>query len=119
MPQYLLLLHEEVPGFSEMSPAEMQAITQRYITWAERIHQSGRLLARNKLRDAEGRTMKQENGQTLVFDGPYAESKEVVAGYFLISAASYDEAVALSRDCPHLDFGTIEIREIDAVHGEP
>jgi len=45
-------------------------------------------------------------------DGPYTETKEIVGGYFLIEADSYDHAIELSRDCPHFDFGSIEIREL-------
>jgi hypothetical protein len=48
-----------------------------------------------------------------ITDGPYAEAREVIGGLFILEAADYEEAVALSRDCPHLDFGSIEIREIE------
>ena len=47
-----------------------------------------------------------------VTDGPYAESREVIGGLFIVEAASYEEVVELSKDCPHLDFGTVEIREV-------
>ena len=47
-----------------------------------------------------------------VTDGPYAEAREVIGGLFMIEAANYDEVVELSKDCPHLDFGSIEIREV-------
>ena len=52
-------------------------------------------------------------GTTKVTDGPYAEAREVIGGLFIIEANSYDEIVELSKDCPHLDFGSIEIREVD------
>jgi hypothetical protein len=51
-----------------------------------------------------------------VTDGPYAEGREVIGGLFIVDAKSYDEVVALCRDCPHLDFGAIEIREIQPTH---
>jgi hypothetical protein len=47
-----------------------------------------------------------------VTDGPYAEAREVIGGLFIVEAGDYDEVVALSQDCPHLEFGTIEIRQI-------
>ena len=56
------------------------------------------------------------NGQVRVVDGPYAEAKEVVGGYFLIEAADYDEAVEISKGCPHLKYGgRIELRQIDPI----
>ena len=51
----------------------------------------------------------------LVTDGPYAEAREVVGGYFTVRAADYDGAVAIARDCPHLAHGWIEVREIEPV----
>ncbi len=50
-----------------------------------------------------------------ITDGPYAETKDVVAGYYLIQAESYEDAVECSEDCPHLEFGTIEVRRIHVV----
>jgi hypothetical protein len=48
-----------------------------------------------------------------VVDGPYSEAKEVVGGYGIIQAANYEEALELTRDCPHLAFGRLELRETD------
>jgi hypothetical protein len=47
-----------------------------------------------------------------ITDGPYAEAREVMGGLFVIEAASYDDVVELSKDCPHLEFGSIEVREV-------
>ena len=52
-------------------------------------------------------------GSARVTDGPYAEAREVIGGVFIVEAKNYDEVVELSKDCPHLDFGTIEIREVE------
>ena len=51
-------------------------------------------------------------GAVKVTDGPYAEAREVIGGLFIVEAQTYEEVVELSKDCPHLDFGTIEIREV-------
>ena len=51
-------------------------------------------------------------GTPNVTDGPYAEAREVIGGLFIVEATNYEEVVELSKDCPHLDFGTIEIREV-------
>jgi hypothetical protein len=113
MPQYMLLLHESATLSPDISATEIQAIIQRYKDWSGALAAKGHMRGGNKLQDGTGRTVRSTNGSVSVSDGPYAESKELVGGYFLIEAASYDEAVALSKDCPHLDFGIIEVREIE------
>ena len=113
MRQYMLLLHDPGSFPADMSPQEMQAIIQRYVDWRQRVEAGGRVVNGHKLRDGEGRVMRGSGATTKVTDGPYAEAREVVGGLFVLEARDYDEAVALSRDCPHLEFGTIEIREIE------
>jgi hypothetical protein len=112
MPEYMLLLHDPGSFPADMSPAEMQAVIQRYVEWRKRLEAGGRRISGHKLRDGEGRVMRGASNTT-VLDGPYAEAREVIGGLFVIEARDYDDAVALSRDCPHLEFGTIEIREIE------
>ncbi len=96
----------------EMSPEEMQRTMLKYKTWTERVAGSGRLADANKLRDGEGRVLRQPGGKLTVTDGPFAESKEIIGGYWLINAASYDEVIEMTRDHPHLQFNTLEIRQI-------
>ena len=113
MPNYMLLLHDSGTMPPGMSPAEMQAIIQRYVAWREQAQAGGRKVEGHKLADGHGRVMRGQAGAATVTDGPYAEAREVIGGVFIIEARHYDEAVALCHDCPHLDFGTIEIREIE------
>ena len=113
MPQYMLLLHDSGTFPPDMSPEDIQAIIGRYVEWRARLQQSGHKVSGHKLRDGEGRVMTGTVGAPKVTDGPYAESREVIGGLFVIDARDYDEAIALARDCPHLDFGTIEIRQIE------
>jgi len=113
MPNYVLLLHESGSFPANMSPADMQAIIQRYIAWRQRVQSGGRRVEGHKLVDGQGRTMRGKTGSSTVTDGPYAEAREVIGGLFVLEAKDYDEVVTLCRDCPHLDFGSIEIREIE------
>jgi hypothetical protein len=114
MPTYILLLHESAQPTEGLGPEEIQAVIERYKAWSENVGRAGRLVGGEKLADGVGRVMEAgQGGRPAVTDGPYAESKEVVAGYFLVRAASYEDAVELARDCPHLDFGRIEIRRIE------
>lgn len=113
MPQYMLLLHESSTASENISPGEMEAIIKRYTAWSASVAARGHLRGGNKLQDGTGRCLSNAGGKLSVTDGPYAESKEVLGGYFLIEAANYDEAVHVASDCPHLDFGAIEVREIE------
>lgn len=118
MPQYLLLLHEDPQAFAGRTPAEMQAIVERYIAWAGKLAQDGKLAGSNKLEDGSGKSLRSVNGKTTVTDGPYTEGREVIGGYFLIEADSYDDAVRLSSSCPHVEFGVVEIRQVEPT-GDP
>ncbi len=117
MPNYMLFLHSEPDSLKETSPAEMQAIIQKYMEWRIRLQQSGLLVGGEKLQDGTGKTLRRAGGKTSVTDGPYTESKEVIAGLFHIQADDYDHAVATASDCPHLKYGTIEIREVEKIVG--
>jgi hypothetical protein len=113
MPNYMLLLHDSGTMPPEMSRAEIQAVIQRYISWRQKVQAGGRKVEGHKLADGHGRVMRRQAGAATVTDGPYAETREVIGGLFIVEAGSYDEVVALCQDCPHLDFGNIEIREIE------
>ena len=112
MPKFVLLLHDSGRFDPNMSPDQMQAIIQRYVAWRGRIQQNGRAVTGHKLHDGQGRVIQGAGSSMKVTDGPYAEAREVIGGLFVVEAASYDEVVELSRDCPHLEFGSIEIREV-------
>jgi hypothetical protein len=112
MSRFVVLLRDDPSGFASLSPEEMQAVIEKYIAWSERLRSSGRLVLGEKLVDGAGRVTRGAVGAPVVSDGPYAESREIVGGLYIINAASYAEAEALLADCPHLMFGSIEIREI-------
>ena len=113
MPKFVLLLHDSGSFDPNMSPDQMQAIVQRYVAWRAKVQQNGRSVMGHKLHDGEGRVLTGAGSSMKVTDGPYAEAREVIGGLFVIEAANYDEVVELSKDCPHLEFGSIEIREVE------
>ena len=117
MPQYMLLLHDSGAMPPDLSPEEMQAIIRRYIDWRKTVSANGRRVEGHKLRDGEGRLLRGKVGAPVITDGPYAEAKEIIGGYFLIEARDYNEAVKLASDCPHLAFGTVEVREVEPTGG--
>ena len=94
-----------------MSPAEMEQTMSRFLAWFERLSADGALKAGQPLTN-DARIVSGRNGRA-VTDGPFAESKEAVGGYFLITAASLDDAVGIARQCPMLEFGVdLEVRPI-------
>ena len=107
MSKFLVVLRDERWNPESLSPEEIQEIFGRYRAWITRIGGAGQ-----KLKDNEGRVIRKDSAVT-VTDGPYAEAKEVLGGYLVVEAADYDEAVRLCRDSPHLDIGSIEIRQIE------
>ncbi len=115
MPNYLLFLHSGPDIFNEASPAEIQAVIQKYHDWKLRMQKTGVLVGGEKLQDGTGRILRRAGGKTSVTDGPYTESREVIGGLFEIQAENYSKAVETARDCPHLEYGAIEIREIEPV----
>jgi hypothetical protein len=115
--QFLLLLHDDPAPWREMSPAEMQAWIQKYMAWGDKARKEGFYKASQKLTGDAGRVMRSAGprGKPRISDGPFIETKEVLGGYYLIEARDYDEAVARSLDHPHLQHGTIELRQVDEV----
>ena len=117
MAQFMLLLHESPNDFAGLSPEEIQRVVGEYTAWRERLAAEGRLAGGLKLKDEGGRRLTRNGDGVRVVDGPWAEAKEVVGGYFLIEAADYDEAVEISKGCPHLVYSqAIELRQVDPIH---
>ncbi|HET9531329.1 MAG TPA: YciI family protein [Blastocatellia bacterium] len=115
MPQYMIISYgpAEVPADMEMSPEMIQAIIQKFNDFTARLQKAG-LSGINKLVDGSGRVLRSSGNKLVVTDGPFAEAKEVIGGYWIIEAAGYDAAVELARHCPSLEFGgTVEVREVE------
>lgn len=117
MGQFLLLLHERPADLADVSPSETQRIIRDYSAWRDSLIRDQRLVGSNKLCDEGGKQLVKDGQTRRVTDGPYTEAKEVIAGYFLIEADDYDQAVGIARSCPHLDYGRIEVRRVDLISG--
>ena len=114
MAKYMLLLHDDPSSFATMSPEQIQKVIEKYMAWGSRLKQAGVLSESHKLTDEPGKVMRGKGGTIRVTDGPYSETKEILGGYYVVEAESYDRAMDLARDCPHLEYGgTIEVRQVD------
>src|SRR4051812_4917790 len=110
--EYLLLFRGSDWDRS-ISTTQMEQTMAKFVAWFEKLSADGTLKGGQPLLD-EGRTVSGKNGRT-VADGPFAESKEAIGGYFLITAESLEEATAIAQQCPMLEFGTVvEVRLIAA-----
>jgi hypothetical protein len=101
MAQYLLLLHQDPHYNTDLPREKMMEMTRRYIAWADGLREKGKLLGGEKLTASGGRQLRTAAGKLVTSDGPYAETKDVVGGYFVIAATDLAVAVAITRDCPH------------------
>jgi hypothetical protein len=95
-----------------LSPEEIQNVMNRWIAWFDRLTEEGTARAGQPLTD-QGKVISGKKGQTIL-DGPFAESKETVAGYILLQVDNLDEAVEIAKGCPGLDYGiSVEVRQVD------
>lgn len=109
MAQYMLLLYDDPSLWQDLSPEQMQQALEKYMAWAKRPF----MVDSKRLGEDAGRVIRSDGGKPRVADGPYSETKEVLGGFYLIEVASYDEAVQVSLNHPHLEYGgTIEIRRL-------
>jgi hypothetical protein len=110
-PEYMLLFRG-TDWDRGLSPEEIQNVMSRWIAWFDRLTEQGKARAGQPLTD-QGKVISGKKGQT-IFDGPFAESKETVAGYILLQVDNLDEAVELAKECPGLDYGvSVEVRLVD------
>ena len=116
MPQFIVIPRDPPGQFASLSPEQMQQLVQRYHAWGMKLAQEGRMTLGHKLRDGEGKILRGGPGGTLsVTDGPFTEGKEIIGGFWIINADDLDDAVQTVSGCPHLDNGSLEVREIEVV----
>jgi len=114
MAQYMLLLHRLPTTNDALSPDKLLELTRGYYAWSEKMRQRGKLVGGEKLA-GRVRHVRMRDGTPLASDGPYAEAKDVIGGYWLIEARDDAEADEIARDCPHLWNPTnwVELRPIE------
>ena len=111
--QYILLLHANEAGFANMTPAEQQQGLASYMAYTEALTKAGALVGSNRLQPvATATTVRIADGKTQVLDGPYADSKEQLGGYYLIDVPDLDAALSWAARCPGASHGAIEVRPI-------
>ncbi len=110
-----LLLFRGTDWHQSLSSEEIHNSIARFTSWFEKLNSQGKIKSGLPLKHL-GKIV---TGKRSVMDGPFAESKEAIAGFFLILAQSLDEAVEMAKECPGLDYGqTVEVRPVIQEAGE-
>jgi hypothetical protein len=111
--QYLLLIYGDQSAASSMSEEEMGQVMQAYGTYTQELEQSGAMVGGNALQPVEtATTVRVRNDETLTTDGPFAETKEQLGGYYLVDVGSLDEALEWAAKIPGARHGSIEVRPV-------
>jgi hypothetical protein len=109
-PEYMLLFRG-TQWDKNLSPEELQNVMSQWTAWFDRLVEEGKIKSARPLRH-EGKIVSWKKGQT-VADGPFSESKEAIAGYFLLQIDDLDEALEIAKECPVLKYGmTVEVRPV-------
>ena len=117
--KYLLLVYIDQELLDAVPAEEFDAQMRHCIGQADALQARGTLLGFNRLEaPAQARTVRTREGRTSVFDGPFAETKEMLAGYNLIEADSLEQAVELARQFPWTRYGSMEVRPVADMDAE-
>ena len=110
MKEFMFLFRRPDYDFSKTSPAEMQALAQKWQDWAGGIAAQGKLVSRGQQLSTEGKVLKAGG---IITDGPFVEIRERLGGYIVVKAENLDEATTLAHGCPVLEKdGSVEIRPL-------
>jgi hypothetical protein len=97
----------------------IRELYDRMVRWGADLKQRGLLIASESLRSQESASrVRVRNGRAQVIDGPFAETKEMVGGFFLIDCATHEEALAIAKECPAAEWLTVEVRGLAACFEE-
>jgi len=111
--QYMLLIYDEENQWARMTEAERGKVGEEYMEFTRSIIQSGNFKAGDALEPtAKATTVRVRNAKRLTTDGPFAETKEQLGGYYLVEAKDLDEALAIAARIPSAKVGSIEVRPI-------
>ena len=110
---YMLLVIEPPGQRGTRTDAEGREVYARMVRFSEQLKQRGLLTMSQSLKsDAGGARVKVREDSVMVTDGPFAETKEVMGGFFLLTCETREQAIAIARECPAAQWATIEVREL-------
>jgi hypothetical protein len=111
--QYLLLIYGNEAGMQAAGKADIEKMVAAYGAYTEALKKAGVLAGANRLQPTSAAsTVRVADGKSKVLDGPYAETKEQLAGYYMIEVPDLDAALSWAARCPGASFGAIEVRPV-------
>jgi hypothetical protein len=111
--QYLLMIYSNESAAQQLSPADVDRMHSAYGAYTQALIQAGVMKGGERLKPSSlATTVRVADGKTSVLNGPYAESKEQLAGYYMIDVPDLDAAISWAARCPGASFGLLEVRPI-------
>jgi hypothetical protein len=111
--QYLLLVYANEAEMAARTPAAVQSLSAEYMEYTKAIIQGGQFKAGDRLRPTStASTVRVRNGKVMTTDGPFAETREQLGGYYMVEAKNLDEAIDLAARMPGAKVGSIEVRPV-------
>jgi hypothetical protein len=118
--KYMLLVHHNEISFAERPAVERHALIQESVQLANQLYEAGQYFSAAPLHPtAETTCVRMRDGKRLVTEGPFAETREQIGGYFLIEAKDLAEAIEIAARIPGARIGTVEVRPVTEVEGLP
>jgi hypothetical protein len=113
MAQYMLLIYDDPSVWQSMGEDERNAVMGEYFAYTNELREAGAYVAGDALHPTDtAKSVRVRDGERLTTDGPFAETKEALGGYYLVEAASDEEALDWAAKIPSARFGTIEVRPV-------
>ena len=117
--QFMLLIHDDPARFGAMSEDERGRLYQEYGAFTQELREAGAMAGGDQLQPAStATTVRVRDGEQLVTDGPFAETKEQLSGFYIVDVETLDEALEWAAKIPSARLGTIEVRPIVSVAAE-
>jgi hypothetical protein len=114
--QYMLLIYGGETGLSSMTEAEGKTMMGAFRAYTEALDAAGATVSANRLQPvANATTVRAPGGVVHIHDGPFAETKEQLGGYYLIEAPDLDTALGWAKKCPAVGYGSVEVRPVFAM----
>jgi hypothetical protein len=111
--EFLLLIYADQTGFERLTPAEVKDAMNAYGAYTGALQNAGVLRGSNRLRPTHtATTVRVKSGKTDVLNGPYAETREQLGGYYLIDVQDLDAALSWAAKCPGASHGVMEVRPV-------
>ena len=118
--KFMLLVHHDEISFAARPDTERQGMIQESVQLANQLHSNGQYIGAAPLHPSGSTAcVRMRDGQRVVTDGPFAETREQIGGYFLVDCRDVDEAIEIASRIPGARIGTVEVRQLTEVEGLP